>query len=90
MGRAYAGILGSLAFATIICRAILTGGSTESALGLASYSTFAFASIGWLAGTIAEQTLNEAVRLRFEKEMKASEKENVERAQRASATAART
>jgi hypothetical protein len=65
MGRAYAGILGPLAFGTVIARSLVRGGNVESALITASWTLFAFAALGYIIGSIAERTIVEAIEMRF-------------------------
>lgn len=69
MGRTYAGILGPLAFATILARSLIDGGGSVETLSTALACLFGFAAIGYVAGQIAESIVWEAVRARFNKEM---------------------
>ena len=61
MARLYAGILGLLAFLTILVRGMLHGGSPESVLWSAWCSLVVFMLIGgvlgWMAGWIVEDTI---------------------------------
>ena len=65
MGRIYAGILGPLAFTTVIARNLTRGGNVESAVMTASWMLFAFAAIGYIIGSIAERTVVEAIGNQF-------------------------
>jgi hypothetical protein len=72
VGRRYAGILGLLAFSTSVLRAAIQGAGPDALL-TATIQLFAFAAAGWIVGTIAEQTIEQSVRTRFEAELKAAE-----------------
>ena len=65
MGRAYAGILGLLAFGTVIARNLVDGGSVESAMIYASLALFAFAALGFVIGVLAERIVVEAITTRL-------------------------
>lgn len=69
MGRMYAGILGLIAFATVVARAVFLGGDAEVTLWTATWNSLLFALLGGLAGRLAEQTIIEGVRIRFEQEL---------------------
>ena len=73
MGRIYAGILGLLAFTTVIARNITRGGQVESAVMTASLMLFAFAAIGYIIGSIAERTVVEAIGNQFHAQWQARE-----------------
>ena len=73
MGRIYAGVLGLVGFLTIIARGLLNHSASGSTMLYASGAMFIFATIGWIAGTIAETTVAEAVRRQFDKEVEGSE-----------------
>jgi apolipoprotein N-acyltransferase len=75
MGRQYAGVLGLTAFSTVLIRGAIANLSTDSTLLTAILFLFAFAALGALLGTIAEHTVVEAVRQRFQTEMKLAENE---------------
>ena len=76
MGRTYAGILGLLAFGTVIARCLLRGGNVESALWTASWTLFAFAALGYIIGSIAERTIVEAIEIKFHTDWQALESAN--------------
>ena len=69
MGRAYAGILGPLAFAISIARGLGAGSGVEGTLLAASAALFLFGAIGYLVGQTAEYLINESVRTRFQAAM---------------------
>ena len=75
MGRAYAGILGPLAFGTVVARGLVQGSSVESTLEMACICLFVFAVIGWLVGGVAGQIVDDSVRARFASEQKAQQAE---------------
>jgi hypothetical protein len=72
MGRIYAGVLGLTAFLTLLFRGLLAGSSGASQLPIAAGMMFLFAGAGWIIGTIAEQTIFEAVRKTIEQEVAAA------------------
>ena len=67
MGRTYAGILGPLAFTTILARSVIEFSSVESAMMLATVCLFLFAGIGYLVGQVADSIVLEAVKANFNK-----------------------
>jgi len=69
MGPTYAGILGALAFVLVILRGLISGSSATSVLPVALGGLFGFALIGYVAGRLAEQSVIESVKLRFEQEL---------------------
>jgi len=73
MGRTYAGILGPLAFITILARSIIDTSSVESTMMLATICLFLFAGIGYLVGRMADSIVLEAVRANFDKDLHARE-----------------
>jgi hypothetical protein len=73
MGRAYAGILGPLAFALVCARGVLAGGGVEATLWAAMAALFVFAGIGYLAGQTADYLVRESVRTQFQTAMAAWE-----------------
>ncbi len=72
MGRTYAGILGPLAFATVLFRGLILVDSTAPTLKLAMTCLFAFAIVGFVIGRVAEATILESVKTRIGIEMQAS------------------
>ncbi len=75
MGRTYAGILGPLAFATVLIRGLILADGTEPTLKLAMISLFTFAVVGGIIGRIAEATVLESVKTRIDREIQASKSE---------------
>ena len=73
MGRAYAGILGPLAFALVCARGVLATGGMEATLLAAMAALFVFAGIGYLAGQTADYLVRESVRTQFQTAMAAWE-----------------
>lgn len=73
MGRAYAGILGPLAFALVCARGVLAGSGAEATLLAALAALFVFAGIGYLAGQTADHLVRESVRTQFRAAMAAWE-----------------
>ena len=73
MGRTYAGILGPLAFTTILARSVISAGSVESTMMFATVCLFLFAGIGYIAGQVADAIVLEAVKANFAKELRARE-----------------
>jgi hypothetical protein len=59
MGRAYAGILGPLAMAVVICRGWLGSGGTESTLTSAITFLAVFSIVGALIGHLAQSIVDE-------------------------------
>ncbi len=74
MGSSYAGILGPIAFVSMITRGLIGGSSANSVLISSAVSLITFAAIGYVTGRLAEQVVLESVKLRFDREMKAREK----------------
>ncbi len=74
MGRAYAGILGPLAFGLVCARGVLAAGGAEATLLAAMAALFVFAGIGYLAGQLADYLVRESVRTQFQAAMAAWEK----------------
>ncbi len=73
MARIYAGILGILAFLTILARGALHGDSAESSLLLAWCCLWVFAAVGYVLGWMAEATVEQAVIAQVEAELAAQE-----------------
>jgi len=71
MGRTYAGILGPLAFATVLFRGLIVSDGAAPTLKLAMICLFAFAILGLVIGRVAEATILESVKTRFDSEMRA-------------------
>jgi hypothetical protein len=69
MGRTYAGILGPLAMAVVICRGWLGSGGVESTLSLATVYLVVFSIVGAFIGQVAEATVDESVRSKLEEQL---------------------
>jgi hypothetical protein len=69
MGRAYAGILGPLAMAVVICRGVMGSGGVQSTLSLATIYLAIFSVVGALIGTIAQSTIDESVRAKLQQQL---------------------
>jgi hypothetical protein len=61
VGRYYAGVLGSLAFAAVIARGLVHACGLESTTRMAMAFLFLFAGIGWIAGRIAQAAVQQSV-----------------------------
>ncbi len=69
MSRVYAGILGPLAMAVVICRGWLASGGVESTLTLAVAYLVVFSVVGALIGQLAQSTIDESVRSRLQQQL---------------------
>lgn len=69
MGRNYGGILGLVAFATVIGRGMVALSSIESVIQVASIAMFLFAGLGWIVGSIAARIVDESVRQKVNAEL---------------------
>ena len=69
MGRVYAGILGPLAMAVVICRGWLGSGGAEGTLTLAVLCLAIFSVAGAIIGQIAQSTVDESVRSKLEQQL---------------------
>jgi hypothetical protein len=74
MGRAYAGVLGPLAMAVVICRGWLVSGGVEGTLTQATVSLVLFSIVGAFLGQIAEATVDESVRAKLQAQLEQAEK----------------
>jgi len=73
MGRVYAGILGMVAFVTVLARGLIAGGGAESTLKFACLVLFGFAAMGWIIGSLAGWIVDESVQANFHKEIESSQ-----------------
>ena len=80
MGRMYAGVLGPLAFTTILARSLVHGSGAEATLKTAILCLFAFTVIGYVAGRIADSIVIDSVRARFQEELQTRETAATEKA----------
>ena len=71
MGRAYAGILGPLAFALVVARGTIVGSGIEGTILAATAALLLFATIGYLIGQTADYLVNDSVRFQFQAAMAA-------------------
>ena len=69
MGRVYAGILGPLAMAVVICRGWFGSGDALNTLGLATVYLAIFSVVGALIGQIAQATVDESVRAKLQQQL---------------------
>jgi hypothetical protein len=74
MGRVYAGILGPLAMAVVICRGWLGSGDALNTLSLATVYLAIFSVVGALIGQIAQATVDESVRAKLQQQLAQSGK----------------
>ena len=72
MGRKFAGVLGPVAFVTIVARGVLRGSDLGSTMQTACLCLFGFAALGYLVGRVAAATVNESVNYKFKAELKAA------------------
>lgn len=71
MGRAYAGVLGSLAFATVLARGIVHHAGLEATVVQAVGMMLAFAIVGGIVGRVAENVVEESVRAKMAEQLAA-------------------
>jgi len=71
MARVYAGILGTLAMAAVLCRGVKDSGGVDGTLSIATLALVGFALLGSILGHIAQSTVDESVRLKIERELNA-------------------
>ena len=74
MGRAYAGVMGPLAFLTVVVRCLLRSVSVETTIWQAVAGLFLFAAIGGLIGQLAGWIVDDSVRGRLAEEIAAHAK----------------
>ncbi len=74
MGRAYAGILGPLAFSTVVARCLVRGGDSGTAVWTASLMLFVFSALGYIIGSVAERTVVEALGIHLRRSWIAAER----------------
>ena len=71
MGRRYAGILGALAFLTVVGRGLIDGGGAETTLRIAVTSLFVMAVVGVIVGRLAAWFVEESIRWQVRAELEA-------------------
>ena len=69
MSRVYAGILGTLAMAVVLCRGAMNSSGAEGTLSMAAATLVIFAIVGAILGHIAQSTIDESVRARLEQQL---------------------
>ena len=69
MGRSYAGVLGLVAFTTVVVRAIGQQSSASATFPIAAAMLFVFAGLGYLLGSIAQWAIAADLKARFNEEM---------------------
>ena len=69
MARQYAGILGLLAFLTVLARAAVWGGDLTAAMQTALLALMAFAVLGGAIGGLAKFIVDDAARSRLKREL---------------------
>ena len=69
MGAMYAGILGTLACATVLARGILRSSAADEVLWQGWLALWGFAILGWLAGQAAELLITDSVRAQLAEEV---------------------
>ncbi len=82
MGRIYGGILGLLAFQTILLRGWIHENDLQSTLWTAWLGLLAFAALGLVIGSIAGQVVQESVVGRMNAELAAQEAQEREKAKK--------
>ena len=73
MGRIYAGVLGPLAFCTVIVRGLRGAEGAESTLGSAAIALAVFSAAGYLIGQTAQWVVEESVQEKIEAELAAED-----------------
>lgn len=69
MARNYAGVLGLVAFLTVLVRAVGQQSGAASAFPVAAAALFVFAGLGYVLGVIAQQAITSDLKARFAEEM---------------------
>lgn len=73
MGRSYAGVLGPVAFVTMVARGLLGGGGSQTTLLHAWIALLLFAALGHVIGLLASWIVQESVHDRVAAELAAHE-----------------
>jgi hypothetical protein len=76
MARIYAGILGLLAFATVVARGVAHESSLDSTVWMACSMLFVFAAVGYLIGGAARFVVDDSVRGQLALQMAAKPSSN--------------
>lgn len=69
MGRTYAGVLGCLAFATVLVHGAIHHAGLEATVVRAVGMMVGFAVVGFLLGSVAQNVVEESVRARMAQEL---------------------
>ncbi len=69
MGRTYAGVLGLVAFATVVARGVIHQSGASATFPAAAAVLFLFAGLGFILGTLAERAIAEDLKGRFQAEL---------------------
>jgi len=72
MARIYAGILGLLAYATVMARGLVHAGPSSQTIWNAAVAMFGFAAIGYAIGRTAQWIVDDSVRGRLTSEMQSN------------------
>lgn len=73
MGPRYAGVLGPVAFATLLIRGLRCGATPAATVLAAWLGLLGFAALGYVVGRLAEWIVEQSVRWQFEAELAALE-----------------
>ena len=71
MGRTYAGILGTIAFLTVLGRGLIHGAEAVPTLRLASASLLVMAVLGAIVGRLAAWLIDQSIRWQVQGELEA-------------------
>jgi hypothetical protein len=80
MGRTYAGILGVIAFLTVIARGLVDGAAAETTLRVALVGLLAMALVGIAVGRLAAWSLDQSIRWQVAADLKAQRSRQAESA----------
>lgn len=86
MSRSYAGILGLIAYVTVLFRSVIQGGGVEGTVKVACLSLVIFGVLGFIAGWIAENTVTESVQAEIKAKLAELKATKEEEAKKRSAT----
>jgi hypothetical protein len=86
MGREFSGVLGFLAFTTVMVRSFIVGGGFDESTKLALIMMFLFAVVGYVAGVIAQQTVRDSVKQLLDSELASLKSESESDSQAAETT----
>ena len=69
MGRSYGGVLGIVAFATMVARGVIHQSGASATFPAAAGMLFVFAGLGFVLGSIAERAIAADLKARFAEEL---------------------